>query len=92
MKFKNNNDDAWKDFIFDTKKFMQSISVAEFIQYLRENAELCWLGVININDKPTICRCYNLEEVDGVLYKDFLVTSNNQLYYWDDFNEKIELL
>lgn len=71
---------------------MQGISVAEFIQYLRGNAECCWIGVLDINDKSTICTCYNLEEVAGRLYKDFLVTSNGQLYYWDDFNEKIELL
>lgn len=92
MKLKNNNDGVWKDFTLKTKEFMQGITVAEFIQYLREKAECCWIGVLDINDKATICTCYNLEEVAGRLYKDFLVTSNGELYYWDDFNEKIELL
>lgn len=71
MKFKNNNDDAWKDFAHQTKEFMQGILLAEFIQYLREKGECCWIGVININDKPTTCTCYNLEEVAVRLYKDF---------------------
>lgn len=92
MNFKNNNDNAWKDFAPQTKEFMQGVSVTEYIKYLREKGECCWIGVININDKPIICTCYNLEEVAGRLYKDFLVTSNGQLYYWNDYNEKIELL
>lgn len=64
MKFKNNNDDVWKD-------FMQGISVAEFIQYLREKYECCWIRVVDINDNRIICTWYNLEEVVGRLYKDF---------------------
>lgn len=50
---------------------MQGILVAEFIQYLREKAECCWIGVVDINDNHIICTCYNLEEVAGRLYKDF---------------------
>ena len=92
MKFKNNNDDAWNDFIFQTKEFMKGVTVAEFIQYLREKAECCEISVIDINDKPTICTWYKFEELAGRFYKDFLVTSNEQLYYWDDYNEKIELV
>lgn len=92
MKFKNNNDDVWKDFTLQIKEFMQGISVAEFIQYLREKSECCWIGVVDINDNRIICTWYNLEEVVGRLYKDFLVTSKGQLYYWNDDNEKIELL
>ena len=92
MKFKNNNDDVWKDFTLQTKEFMQGISVAKFIQYLRKKSECCWIGVVDINDNRIICTWYNLEEVAGRLYKDFLVTSKGQLYYWNDDNEKIELL
>ena len=45
-----------------------------------------------INNKIVECKYYLLEGRDNTSNKDFLVAYNGDLYYWDDYNNLIELI
>lgn len=50
------------------------------------------LYVAIINNKIVECKYYLLEGRDNTSNKDFLVTYNGDLYYWNDYNNLIELI
>ena len=92
MRFKKRNIIRWFSFEKETVKLMKEKTKKDFIQYLKENAVYCGTHVAIINNKIVECKYYLLEGRGNTSNKDFLVAYNGDLYYWDDYNNLIELI
>lgn len=92
MRFKKRNIIRWFSFEKETVKLMKEKTKKDFIHYLKENAVCYGTHVDIINNKIVECKYYLLEERDNTSNKDFLVTYNGDLYYWNDYNNLIELI
>lgn len=92
MRFKNRNIIRWFSFEKETVKIMKEKTKKDFIQYLKENAVCHGRHVDIINNKIVEFKYYLLEGRDNTSNKDFLVSYNGDLYYWDDYYNLIELI
>lgn len=94
MKYLKSDDNRYRvQFMRETEKLMDSLTVAQFIVYLEENAELesddeCEY----IGGKVVKCRAYDLKEANSNLHKEFLVTEDGRVFYWRAVNNRIELV
>lgn len=92
MRFKNDDDNRYLvNFMRDTEELINRLSVKEFINYLKENAEFEERTVEYIDVKRVKCEAYNLKEKNSKLHKEFLLTDDNRIFYWRTILDKIEL-
>ena len=93
MKFKNDNDNRYRvNFMRNTEKIMEQLSVEEFISYLEENAVFEENTVEYIDKKCVNCKAYELKEENSNLRKEFLITEDGRLFYWRSLLGKHELV
>lgn len=100
MRFKNDNDNRYRvNFTRATEAHIDKMTVAEFIEYLENNAELeDESTTIYIDGKIIWCKDYVLKETYK-LRKEFLVSEDGEQYekyhysdgtsvkYWLGFND-----
>lgn len=94
MKYLKDDDNRYRvRFMRATEELMDRLTVAQFIVYLEENAELesddeCEY----IGGKVVKCKAYDLKEANSNLHKEFLVTEDGRVFYWRAVNNRIELV
>lgn len=94
MRYKNDDDNRYRvNFMVATETLMDTLTVAQFISYLEENAELeDDEDMEYIDGKVVKCRAFDLREKDSKLHKEFLVTEDGRVFYWLSLLQKIELV
>lgn len=94
MRFKNDNDNRYRvNFTRATEAHIDKMTVAEFIEYLENNAELeDESTTIYIDGKTIWCKDYVLKETDK-LRKEFLVSEDgSRLFYAISVTKRAELV
>lgn len=94
MKFKNDNDNRYRvNFMRATEALIDVATVAEFIEYLENNAAVEDESTyICVDGKIIWCKDYVLKETDK-LYKEFLVSEDgSRLFYVISVRESAELI
>lgn len=94
MRYRNDEDNRYRvNFMVATETLMNSLTVAQFISYLEENAELeDDEDYEYIDGKVVKCRAFDLRENGSKLHKEFLVTEDGRVFYWLSLYQKIELV
>ena len=94
MKYLKEDDNRYRvRFMRATEELMDRFTVAQFITYLEENAELESDEEYEyIGGNVVKCKAYNLKEAGSNLHKEFLVTEDGRLFFWLSLNTKIELV
>ncbi len=91
MKYRNDSDNRYRvNFMRDTEKLMDELTVLEFIEYLSDNAIFEGFTTESIDGKMVWCEVYELVE-NGGRVKDFIVV-NSRVFYARTLNHKIELV
>lgn len=91
MRFKKWNIIRMFSFEKEIVELMKEKTKKEFIQFLKDNAVYYGTYVDVINNRVVYCKYYSLAVRNNTLNKDFLVLDDD-LYYWDDYNNLIELI
>lgn len=91
MRFKKWNIIRMFSFEKEIVGLMKEKNKKEFIQFLKDNAVYYATHVDVINNRVVYCKYYSLVVRNNTLNKDFLVLDDD-LYYWDDYNNLIELI
>lgn len=93
MKFKNVDDSKYfVRFMRATEEKIKSMTCAEFILYLRDNAVDTDIDFICIDGKREKCFVYTIREEESTTEKDFIVTEDNRVFYYRSLNAKHELV
>lgn len=93
MKFKNVDDSRYfVRFMRVTEEKIKSMTCAEFILYLRDNAVDMDIDFIYIDGKQEQCAVYTIREEQSTNEKDFIVTEDNRVFYYRSLNAKHELV
>lgn len=93
MRYKNDNDNRYRvNFMCATEKLMDKLTVREFISYLEDATEFEDTICEYIDGKVVECKAYDLKEENSNLHKEFIVTSDNRVFYWRTLMNKIELI
>lgn len=91
MRFKKWNIIRMFSFEKEISELMKEKTKKEFIQHLKDNAIYYGTHVDVINNRVVDCKYYSLGARNNTVNKDFLVIDGD-LYYWDDYNNLIELI
>lgn len=93
MRYKNENDNRYRvNFMTATEELIDKFTVREFIAYLDGMAEFEDTTCEYIDGNVVECKAYDLKEENSNLHKEFLVTSDNRVFYWRTLMNKIELI
>lgn len=93
MKFKNVDDSKYfVRFMRVTEEKIKSMTCAEFILYLIDNAIDTDTDFICVDGKQERCVVYTIREEQSTAQKDFIVTEDNRLFYYRSLNAKHELV
>lgn len=92
MKYKKDDDNRYRvNFMRDTEKLMDDMTVKQFISYLEENAEFEDNDNMYLNGRVVDTKVYCLHETEK-LSKEFIVTADGRVFYWLSLIQKIELI
>lgn len=93
MRYKNDNDNRYRvNFLRATEKLMDKLTVREFISYLESMTEFEDTTFEYIDGKVVECKAYDMKEESSNIHKEFLVTSDDRVFYWRTLMDKIELI
>lgn len=97
MRYLKDNDNRYRvNFMRTTEEMMDTMTVAQFISHLEENAEYTdddfILSGVYPNVKIIDAKVYEYKEPNSNLRKEFLVTEDGRVFYWLSLIHKIELV